>query len=1847
MDAQVDYDAGRVRNHKARGDQHRSWHRGFALCVLWALAMVLAAPAAATSYVYDVNGRVIAVTNDAGESARYVYDVMGNISRVDRLASDELALFAFTPGRGVSGMQVRLQGHGFNTQPTANLVRFAGTSATVVSGNASELMVVVPAGAVTGPISVTTGSKTVSSSTDFVVDQNAQQPRIDTIAPQVVNAGATVTVTGGSLYPIAHQTTTRIGTRAGVIGAVDNEQLTFAVPLLAASGKVSVSTPYGMAVSTQDLVVLPSGVAAADIAGVRRVIPDAPAGSDTVQTPGQQFAVLVDAIVGELLDVQLSSITGGNLGWSLYDPTNRRVLTGTATTASPTILLPAAARAGTYLLLIKPAQTPASWNLAIERSRKITVGAEALAVATTVPGQRKRFYFQAGPEQHLGIGLAELALSTGSSISTAVHRGDVSLTTASCTGSRVGCQLNVRATQRGNHTLTLTPGSAQTFQTSITLSDDLAANLVREVPLELSVPRRGQNARLFFTAQAGESLALQVLVQQTLPAGYNVNYAIYRPDGTLIKSANTATHNIYTLPTLPQSGTYSVFVDGEYGASVAAQIVLRVGADSGGQLDGEPAEHATETGGASVYFDFEVDRLDELVGIGISDLVLSSGTTVSMTLYRPDGSTSSNTTCYAARGGCGLNLRSAQVGRHTVLLQPSSASQTMRLKATVTRDLQVEVEPEQPVQFDLDRRGQNARLFFETTEAQTLAFLVSGVSTLPAGKSVTFAVYTMDNVLVTSTSVSAPEVLRLTQLAPGRYYLFIDPADGAQAQARVTLSAGWVAGLAVDGDPVEYVAPTSGHPAFMAFSTTEPEQRLGVGLHGIELSAGTSVSATVYGPAGQALGSSSCAASRGCEINVRAAVPGNYSLVVRPQAAQDMRFTATVSNDSVIALARETPLELEIPRFGQNARLMFDAEAGDNLALQVSGQMTSGGASASYAIYKPDGTSLSSITVTGFNQQRMMRLPASGQYMILVDPAYGGTLRSRVVLTAGNGGDPVLDGKEGVVLSPAAGQATFATFEVTEVDQRIGVGLSELVLNSGTYATVTLYRPNGTSVGNINCLQSNKGCELNLRAPETGVYGIVVDPQNGAQVLSYRVSVSNDLRRTLPRDTDVALGIARHGQNAWLAFDAEAGETLGLRIAGQVTLPAGNNVVYQVLRPDGALLASRTPITHDALNLPTLPMTGIYQVFVDPRYGATASVQLRLTDGSDGGTRIEGDPVAFETSQPGQPTYLTFQATAGEQLGLGISDLVLSTGSNVAVNLYRPGGASGGAVTCSASYQGCTLGFTAAESGTYSVVVMPQSGSQTASFKVTLSRDLVRDLPRDAALDPAIQRRGQKARLNFTGQVGEVLALQVAGQSTFPAGRTVFYRVYKPDGTLLVNVSTAAFTTQELRLPAEGTYQVLVEPSYGETLSSRVTLTAGKALAVDGAAASIATDQGGQPVRATFNAVAGDRLGVGVHDLAVSTGAFVAVGVFRPDGTSAASTTCSVANNGCKLSVTANQTGTYVVVTTPQSATQTVSYRLAVSQDLTGVLGLDQPVELVVPRRGQNARLSFDGQAGQWLSLQVAGQVTEPAARTVYYRVYRPDGTLMTSLSNTNAGALRLAALPVAGTYTVLVDSGQGETLQARLTLASGSSAMVLDGASAAIATDLGGQEVFLTFAATDGQRLGVGLRDLQVSSGTNFSAMLYRPDGNSASATCTVQYGGCELDITANATGVYRLYVKPQSATQQIQFTAIASTDVEATLAPNTLLTLALDRPGQNGWLSFSGVSGGRPTLEITDHTTQPAGGTVNYVIYKPDGTSLTSTNVTGARVFQLPALPTSGAYRIRVNPTYASPYAVGLTLK
>lgn len=1817
--------------------------------MLWLLALVMAVPASATSYVYDAQGRVIAVTNDAGESARYVYDTMGNILRVDRLAAGELALFAFTPGRGIGGMQVTLKGHGFSTEPTANTVRFAGTPAMVLRVSASELVVLVPAGAVTGAITVAVGTQSVTSSTDFIVDQTAQTPRIDSFSPQIATASTQITVSGESLYPIAHQTTARIGAREGIVATARNTQLDFVVPALAASGKVSVSTPYGLATSEQDLVVLPPGVNAADIASFQRIIPDAPARSFATHSTGQQVAVMVDSAVGEYLDVQFSQITASGFNYTLYDPSNRSVRSGMVYPSDPTLMLSQTASGGTYLLLLRPEQGPASWNLAIERSRRIVPGEASIAVSTTVLGQKKRLIYSAATEQRFGVGYENVVTSDGNGFSSYVMQRDVTMSSNHCYPSYVGCGMNVRATQAGTHAIVLSPSSNQTIQATVTLSEDIRHVLQREVALDISVPRRGQNARLFFTAQAGESLAFQVVGQSSQPGGRYTNYGIYKPDGSLLTSFSTQTHQLVNLPSLPQSGEYFVFVDPDEAVALTSRVLLSAGIGNGGQVDGDSGEHATTTGGQSVYFNFDVTEIDQRLGVGISDLVLNEGTYVVANVYAPDGGSIGSTVCYQDSGGCAVNVRASQVGRYSVVVQPVYANQTMGFRSWVSNDLQAEMARETPVQLDIARRGQNSRLYIDAQAGETLAVMIAGQATVPAGRGTYYQLYTPAGTLLTSTHATGSEVLRMASLpVTGRYMLFVDPSDGATLQARVTLTAGRQSGMAIDGAVGEFVAPTAGHPIYFTFDTTEPDQRLGLAFSDIQLGADSYFSAYVYGPDGASVTGVGCYVSQvTCAANLRATLVGSYSVVVTPQSRdQPMRFTATLSNDLYLPLVREQPLDMVIPRLGQNARLTFTARAGENLAVQITGQRASDTSHVTYTLYRPDGSYQTAVSPYTHEQMPIMSLPQSGEYFLFVDAYYGATVQARVLLTAGNGGDPVADEEPVEVATTVAGQATFATFVVDEVDKRLGIGLSDLVLSGGSYASVYVYRPSGGTVVSTTCYASYQGCDLNLRAPEAGTYGVVVVPQGHDQTLAYTLTVSNDLYRTVPRETPITLNLARRGQNGRLLVAAQAGETLGLQISGQVSVPTGSYVTYQLYMPDGTWLATRTTADSDTLNMPTLPVSGEYLVFVDPYYGAALSAQLMLTAGERSGSEVDGESGVFAT-QPGQPSYMTFQATAGEQLGLGISELALSSGSYFSVTVYQPGGSALTSATCYASYDGCQLNINAPTSGTYSMVTAPQSPSQTASFKTTLSRDLRLTLDRNTPLALDIARRGQKARLRFTGEAGELLALQVTGQTTVPANRTVYYQVYRPDGSWLTSFGASSYGSQPLRLPMAGTYEVLVEASYGETANGEVTLTQGGNVAVDGTPGPVATSAGGQAAHATFQASTGQNLSLGIHALSVSSGSYVSVTVYRPDGAHQTSTTCYAHYDGCKLSVQASQAGTYAVLVTPQQADQTFVHALSVSNDVVGILRPDQPLALTVARRGQNARLTFDGQAGQWVSVQLAGLETAPASRTVYFQVYRPDGSYFTGSSATTHGALRMEALPVTGVYTVVLEASYGETFQGLLTLASGGSTLQVDGTPVQGSTDLGGQEVFVTFEATQGQRLGVGLSATAISSDSYFVAMLYAPDSRSSSSICYPQYGGCDLEMTATASGIYRIYLQPVSATQKIAYTATVSTDLQAPLERNTPLPVSLARAGQNGLFSFDGAAGESLRLSFSDFATGQTNGSAYVSILGADGHALTAVTVHSDYQWQLPAFPASGTYRIWINPTYGTTLSTGLTLQ
>ncbi len=240
-----------------------------------------------------------------------------------------------------------------------------------------------------------------------------------------------------------------------------------------------------------------------------------------------------------------------------------------------------------------------------------------------------------------------------------------------------------------------------------------------------------------------------------------------------------------------------------------------------------------------------------------------------------------------------------------------------------------------------------------------------------------------------------------------------------------------------------------------------------------------------------------------------------------------------------------------------------------------------------------------------------------------------------------------------------------------------------------------------------------------------------------------------------------------------------------------------------------------------------------------------------------------------------------------------------------------------------------------------------------------------------------------------------------------------------------------------------------------------------------------------------------------------------------------------------------------------------------------------------------------------------------------------------------------LALVMVVPASATSYESNYGETFQARLVLASGSSALEVDGAVAQGSTELGGQEVFLAFNAVQGQRLGVGLSSIAISSDSYFVAMLYSPDARSSSAICYPQYGGCDLEMTATASGVYRIYLQPVSGAQKITYTAAVSTDLQAPLVRNTPLPVSLARAGQNGIFSFEGHAGESLRLGFSNFASGQVNGSAYVSIIGLDGYALTALNIYDDYEWQLPALPASGTYRIWVNPTYGGTLSTDLTLQ
>jgi YD repeat-containing protein len=153
---------------------------------LVAHATLAAAQSPAIQYAYDELGRLVAVVDQQGSAAIYVYDSVGNvlsIQRFDAAILPGVAITAVVPDKGKAGTVVSILGKGFGGAGQ-NAVAFNGTSAPVTQSSGNRIVTTVPAGATTGPITVTAPLGSAISPRPFrIVGVLAVTPLTVTVGP--------------------------------------------------------------------------------------------------------------------------------------------------------------------------------------------------------------------------------------------------------------------------------------------------------------------------------------------------------------------------------------------------------------------------------------------------------------------------------------------------------------------------------------------------------------------------------------------------------------------------------------------------------------------------------------------------------------------------------------------------------------------------------------------------------------------------------------------------------------------------------------------------------------------------------------------------------------------------------------------------------------------------------------------------------------------------------------------------------------------------------------------------------------------------------------------------------------------------------------------------------------------------------------------------------------------------------------------------------------------------------------------------------------------------------------------------------------------------------------------------------------------------------------------------------------------------------------------------------------------------------------------------------------------------------------------------------------------------------
>jgi YD repeat-containing protein len=405
---------------------------------------------------------------------------------------------------------------------------------------------------------------------------------------------------------------------------------------------------------------------------------------------------------------------------------------------------------------------------------------------------------------------------------------------------------------------------------------------------------------------------------------------------------------------------------------------------------------------------------------------------------------------------------------------------------------------------------------------------------------------------------------------------------------------------------------------------------------------------------------------------------------------------------------------------------------------------------------------------------------------------------------------------------------------------------------------------------------------------------------------------------------------------------------------------------------------------------------------------------------------------------------------------------------------------------------------------------------------------------------------GQNAALTFSGVAGQRVSLVgTSGMSGQVIGCDVNASIVQPDGNVLAGptcMESNGFIDVKT-LPASGTYRIVVNPV--DIATGNLTLTLhdvpadySGSITAGGSAATVTTTTAGQNGTLTFTGTAGQRVSlVGSNGLSGQIlGCDVNVSILNPDATVLAAATCMEGSGFIDVK-TLPSSGTYTILVDPVStATGSVTLTLYdVPADVTASItpgGSAVTVSTTTP--GQNAQLTFQGTAGQRISLSgtngMSGQIF--FACDVNASILNPGGSVLAAATcMEGSGFIDVKTLATTGTYTIVVDPASIATGSLTLTLhdvpADTTGTIAIGGSAVNVPLSTPGQNGTLTFSGTSGQQVTVRMTSNTFGS---LTLKLLKPDGTQLTATTSSSASFNLSTQTLPTTGTYTVVIDPAS---------------------------------------------------------------------------------------------------------------------